>query len=464
MYDFKHITLGYAPTRRFDFPDPKLAYQNSLKIRKRIDEILEKIGGVRLVDLSFLNEEGLLYQDKDVPAVAKRFQEESVDAIFMPHANFGCEEVVASLGRAMRQHPILIWGPRDEAPPGGYCFRQTDTQCGLFASTMALLRQNIPFSYIENCWLDSPILEEELDCFIRVVSVVKAFRSMKIGLVGQRPKPFLSVIIDEGELVNKFGINMVPFDGTEFTTELERVRKEEPEQIQALIAEAKAALNCTTKNAEELEINAASEIALRNMAEEYGCTVLAGDCWAILPLLYNIYPCNTFGNLTEKGLPVICENDVYGAVTATLLTAAARGQTPSFTADLTIRHPYNDNAELMWHCGPFPKSLAKSECKPELEAQCFGRYEIKGGDLTVARFGGIDGKYKLFFGEGKGVDGPVTGGNYIWVEVSDWPKWERKLMYGPYIHHACGIHGKYAKVLQEACRYIGVEADPADEI
>ena len=62
------------------------------------------------------------------------------------------------------------------------------------------------------------------------------------------------------------------------------------------------------------------------------------------------------------------------------------------------------------------------------------------------------------------MDGPVTGGNYIWVEVSDWPKWERKLMYGPYIHHACGIHGKYAKVLQEACRYIGVEADPADEI
>lgn len=463
MYDFKNIVLGYAPTRRFDFPDPKLAYENSLKIRNRIDEIVAKLGNITLVDLSFLNEEGLLYQDKDVPAVAKNFREAGVDAIFMPHANFGCEEVVAGLGRAFKNTPFLIWGPRDEAPPGGYCFRQTDTQCGLFASTMALLRQNITFSYIENCWLDSPILEEQLDRFIRAASVVKAFRNMKIGLVGQRPKPFLSVMVDEGQLVNQFGIDIVPFDGTEFTTELERAMKENTQEIDRLIAEARGCLNCSTKNPEELRITSAAEIALRNLADQYGCTVLAGDCWAILPLLYNIYPCYTFGNLTEKGLPVICESDIYGAISATLLTAAARGETPSFTADLTIRHPYNDNAELLWHCGPFPKSLAKPECKPELEAQCMGRYEIRGGDVTVARFGGINGKFSLFFGEGKGCDGPETGGNYIWLEVSDWPKWERKLMFGPYIHHACGIHGKYAEILREACRYMGVQADPADD-
>lgn len=462
MYNYTKLVLGYAPTRRVDFPDPKLAYENSLRIRPRIDELLKEIGDVELVDLSFLNEEALLYQEKDVPAVAEHFKRAGVEAVFMPHANFGNEEVVAALGREMKL-PILIWGPRDEAPPGGYGFRQTDTQCGLFASTMALARQNIPFSYIENCWLDSPVLAEKLDEFIRVACVVKAFRNMRIGLVGQRPKPFLSVIVDEGELVNQFGINVVPFDGTEFVTEMERVRKEEPEAVGALVEEARGALNCSTGKPEELEISAASEIALRNMADEYGCTVLAGDCWTILPLLYDIYPCYVFGNLTDKGLPVICESDVYGAVTATLLTAAARGRTPSFTADLTIRHPENDNAELLWHCGPFPKSLAKAECQPELAPQCMGRYEIVGGDLTIARFGGIGGQFKLFYGEGKGVDGPVTGGNYIWVEVSDWPKWERKLMYGPYIHHACGIHGQYSGVLQEACRYLGIEADPADD-
>ena len=38
-------------------------------------------------------------------------------------------------------------------------------------------------------------------------------------------------------------------------------------------------------------------------------------------------------------------------------------------------------------------------------------------------------------------------------------------MYGPYIHHICGIHGKYADVLKEACRYIGnVTHDSVNEI
>ena len=53
MRDFGKLVLGYAPTRRFDFPDPKLAYENSLKIRKRMDALVEKLGNIELVDISF---------------------------------------------------------------------------------------------------------------------------------------------------------------------------------------------------------------------------------------------------------------------------------------------------------------------------------------------------------------------------------------------------------------------------
>lgn len=462
MYNYKKIVLGYAPTRRVGFPEPENAYKNSIPMRKRIEEIIGKIGDVELVNIDFLNEEHLLYDEKDVPAVAKRFTDAGVDAVFMPHANFGCEGVVAELGKALSSLPFLIWGPRDEKPDPNELFRKTDTQCGLFASTMALYRQNIKYSYIENCWLDSPVLEEGLEEFIRVVSVVKAFRNMKIGLIGPRPRPFLSMMVDEGEITRKLGINVVPFDGTEFTRELERLLAESPDSVKALTEETKGCMNCTTKEPNELDIISATELAIRNLAESEGCTVMAGDCWYILPEIYQIYPCYAFGNLTDKGLPTICESDIYGAITSVMLTAAARGETPSFTADLTIRHPENDNAELLWHCGPFPKSLAKKGEKPELFSQCMGCYEIRGGDVTVARLGGLSGKFSLFYGEGRGVEGPVTGGNYLWYEVSDWPKWERHLMEGPYVHHVCGIHGKYAKILKEACRYLGIQADPAD--
>ena len=119
MYNYRKLVLGYAPTRRFDFPDPKNAYENSLKIRRRVDEILEKIGDVELVDISFLNEEALLYQACDVERAAQYFREKKIDALFVPHANFGNEEAVVKLCREFSV-PILVWGPRDEAPPGGY--------------------------------------------------------------------------------------------------------------------------------------------------------------------------------------------------------------------------------------------------------------------------------------------------------------------------------------------------------
>lgn len=461
MRDFGKLVLGYAPTRRFDFPDPKLAYENSLKIRKCIDSLVEKIGNIELVDISFLNQEGLLYQAKDVPAVTRYFQEKEIDALFIPHANFGCEEAVGKLGAAMKV-PTLLWGPRDEAPCG-YGFRQTDTQCGLFSSSMTLMRMGVEFTYIENCDLNNSVLEQGLDDFIRAACAVKAVRNARLGLLGPRMREFYSIIPDESDLLNRFGVDVIPIDGTEFVTQIDRIKREETNKLQALQAETEAALDCSCMTADERINNAAFELALMALGEQFKLDIMAGDCFVITPQLYNALPCFAFGNLIEKGFPVICEGDVYGAISVLLLTGAARGEKCSFTADMTIRHPGNDNAELLWHCGPFPKSLAKKSCKPAMDEQCMGRYEIVGGDVTVARFGGLNGRYSLFAGEGQGVDGPVTGGNYIWLEVSDWPKWEKKLIYGPFAHHIAGIHGKYVRALREACRYLKIDFVDADE-
>jgi hypothetical protein len=64
------------------------------------------------------------------------------------------------------------------------------------------------------------------------------------------------------------------------------------------------------------------------------------------------------------------------------------------------------------------------------------------------------------------VEGPESEGpgsaNYVWLETRDWPAWERKLIYGPYIHHVSGIYGNYKEVLREATRYMGLEFDSVD--
>jgi len=171
-------------------------------------------------------------------------------------------------------------------------------------------------------------------------------------------------------------------------------------------------------------------------------------------------PCFALSELTDDVFPAICETDLHGCVTAVLTQAAAGSDRPVFLADMTVRHPENDNAELLWHCGVFPHSLKKIGTRSALtnhygsSVPGAGSWEIKGGDLTITRFDGTTGDYRLLVTRGKGIEGPVTGGTYVWVEFKDWPELEHRLIFGPYIHHCVGIHADVTAAFFEASRYM----------
>lgn len=460
-YNNCKIKIGYAPTRRETnvYPLPEPAFVMRDRIRKRVEEIVAKIHDVELVDIDWLNEEGLLVETRDVAAVADHFKAQHVDAIFMPHANFGCEEVCGMLGKAVGV-PVLLWGPRDDVPPEDLTIdRPLDVQCGLFATSMALLRYHVPFTYAENCWVDSDVLEKEIERFVRVATVVKNFRKLRVGQISLRPRQFLTVKVNESELLEKFGIEIVPVTGTEILRTVHEILDENGQDLADQIAEIQNQV-AVDVNEKYLRNTAALVLAYQKIADRYGLNCFASECWEVIPEDLDIWPCYAFGMLAELGLPVACETDIHNAISSVIAISAARWETPVFTADLTIRHPYNDNSELLWHCGPFPRSLAKEGSKPCLTGKCIGQYEIKGGDLTMVRLGCLDGKYQLLAEEVQGCDGPVTNGNYIWVETKDWPTLEKKFMYGPYIHHIAGIHGKWRDVIGEALKYIpGIELD-----
>ncbi|NLO50664.1 MAG: hypothetical protein GX103_05830 [Bacteroidales bacterium] len=449
--------LGLAPTRR-DTRDFELHFARERKAaaEKRTRKIAGEIGNVDVVNIDFINEEGLLIFPEDAELVAKHFIEKGVDAVFIPHVNFGSEEAVALLGKLVGK-PVLLWGPRDEAPPSTGP-RQTDTQCGLFASGMVLDRYNVPFTYLENCWLDSPLLDEGLERFIRTANVVKTFNSLRIGQISVRPRTFLTVKVNENDLLERFGINIVTIDTTEIMAEINRVLEKKSELMQEIYNGLCNDYDLSEMKTETVENIAAMEAAIIGLSEKYGINAFASECWRTFSVPFGIMPCSGFADLIQRNLPVACEGDIHGAISSALLSAATMGQKPHFLADLTIRHPKNDNAELLWHCGSCPANLAKKGVKPKMK-QCLGQFEIEGGDITVCRFGESHGVYKLFSGEGRAVDGPATNGNYLWFETNDWPKWEARLVKGPYIHHISIIHGKYASILRDACEYLKIEAD-----
>ena len=81
-------------------------------------------------------------------------------------------------------------------------------------------------------------------------------------------------------------------------------------------------------------------------------------------------------------------------------------------------------------------------------------FKLKDGPLTLCRFAGDGGGYRLGCGEGHTAAGPYTQEFYAWMEVADWAKWERQLVAGPYIHHVSCCYDHCADVLEEATRYI----------
>ena len=446
------IKLGFAPTRRSIFSAP-----DAVKYRGLTAERLRELG-VDFVDIGEINEEGLLYSEDDRLKVLEKFRAAGVDGLMLPHCNFGTEYVCARLAKDLGV-PVLLWGPPDGT-------RLRDTQCGLFATGKVLRRFQVPFTYLTNCRLSDPVFERGVKDFLAVCRVVKTFRSIRILQIGPRPFDFWSTMCNEGELLERFNVQLSPVPLPELTAEVKRAIADGAE-VRETMTYCRASMEVMVTD-EQLANVAGLAVAMERLMKKYHCNAGAIQCWNALQDELGVMPCAANALLNDKGIPVVCETDIHGAITALLVEAAANDGTRSFFADWTIRHPDVENGELLQHCGPWPLSVA--ECKPCITYPLAFDYpgaitaEAKHGDLTLARFDGDNGEYSLLLGNAKGVDGPKGMGTYLWVEVDNIKRLEAKIVEGPYIHHCVGIHKDVVPVLYEACKYIGVKPDLYDPI
>lgn len=452
------IRLAFAPTRRSIFSAPA-AVEFANLTRKKLNEL-----GVSFVDIDDINKEGLLYDEDGRIRMAEKFKKEKVDGLFIPHTNFGTEYECARLAKELGV-PVLLWGPRDECPDQEGV-RKRDSQCGLFATGKVLRRFKVPFTYMTNCSLEDPEFGRGVKDFLSVCNVVKVFKDIRILQIAPRPFDFWSTMCNEGELLERFNIQLAPIPMPELTAEIRKV-KEEKKQAEEVMAYCREHMEIKIKEEELFQV-AALKVAMKRLAKRYGCRAIAIQCWNALQAEIGIMPCAANSLLNEEGLPVVCETDIHGAITALLAEAASADGTRGFFADWTVRHPTCENGELLQHCGPWPLSVAGE--RPAIGYPLAFNYpgavaaQAKHGDLTLCRFDGDNGEYSLLMGNAKGIAGPYTKGTYLWIEVENLKRLEAKLVEGPYIHHCVGIHKDIVPVLYEACKYIGVAPDFYDPI
>ncbi len=458
------LKIGFAPTRRFVF-----SKEDAHKYKNLIREFMSNYD-IEIIDINDMNDEGLLYDDTGMAdRIADKFITAKVDAVFVPHVNFGTEDTVAKLCKKVGK-PVLLWAPRDEDPLEDGS-RLRDSQCGLFATGSVLRRFNVPFTYIPNTAINDPIFIRGFDNFLRVANIVKAFNAIRVLQISTRPAGFWSVICNEGELIEKFNIQIYPISLKEIEIKTLEIEKQYDEELKQTVKEIKTKVDCSSGTHEQIVRIAALKSAIRYYVDQEICNSVAIQCWTALQDSLGIMPCLANALLTDEGIPVVCETDIHGAISSVMAYAATLNQTAPFFADITVRHSINNNGELLWHCGNFPTTLTKNGCKTKLgqhsilpnHATGTHEGEMKGGEMTIVRFDGDHGNYQLFLGKAEGIEGKNTSGTFVWVEVNDWLEWEDKLVTGPYIHHCSGVHESVVPALYEACKYIpGLAPDPVD--
>lgn len=462
--DKRAVRIGVAPVRRATWSHKPFNLPEAIRCKNQILQALNQFDA-EFVDLEGITEDGLLFNVDDAERVARYFMQREVDAVFIPHCNFGSEEAASRLCKRVGK-PVLLWGPKDYVNLQDM-YRYRDSQCGMFATSKVLSMYGVPFTYIENCDLEDAVFYRGMEDFIRVASVVKAMCHMRIGQIGTRPAPFASVKYNEIELLERFGIEIVPITMVDLKGMLDAYEGEHDDQIAEGVAKLREKCNAAAMTEEDLR----KIVILKNTVEQWALkeklSAAVCMCWGPMIETAGVAPCFVLGDVCDDGFPFICESDVHGAVTAVMAMAASRYTEPIFLADITIRHPDNANAELLWHCGVFAKSLAKEGQELRLARHynrlcpAVGEWELKAGQMNILRFDGMGGNYSILLGDAHTTGGPKTVGAYVWIEVDDWSKWERKLIYGPYVHHCVGIYGDVRHILTEACRYIpGLTPDP----
>ena len=458
------VKVGLAPMRRDVTPRPGIfnwekAEERGHRIVKYIEEHFAS-DNVSFVDLKGINPVDVMYNDDDAEKVIERFRAEKVDAVVIINCNFGNEEIAAQVAGALNV-PTMIWAPmEDEFLPDGSRF--CDSQCGMFGVSRILQRNNIPFTYVETCHVEDDIFKAGFEKFVSVACMVKNFRGMRIAQVGMRPKPFTSVIFNEGELMQKFGIRVIPVNMAVVIDKYNRILKERDAEL-----EEGAKLLLSRYEMDELTPPLLKKVyafvlLYQEIFAEYKVQAVSAECWTAMQLGVGAMPCTAYSVLADMGYVISCESDLHGAISMAMLSCASLGKKIPFFGEFTVRNPENRNSELLWHCGPFAYSLKKDGC-PCKNVNMRQWFQVKDGHYTITRFDQDNGDYMMLAGQFDSTTGPYTFGTYLWAQFDDLSKWERKLVEGPYIHHMAEIEGDYTEELKEFSKYVpGLKIDTVE--
>lgn len=362
-----------------------------------------------------------------------------------------------------------------------------DAYCGVLNASYNLKLRNLkayipeyPVGTAEEC---ADMIHE----FEPIARAVIGLNNLKIISFGPRPQDFLACNAPIKQLYN-IGVEI------EENSELDLFEAFNnhagDERIPGIVAEMEQELGAGNKKPEILAKLAQYEITLLDWVEGHkgsrDFVAIAGKCWPAFQTQFGFVPCYVNSRLTQRGIPVSCEVDIYGALsefigtvvsqdTVTLLDINNSVPADMYESEIKGKYDYTLKDTFMgFHCGNTASSklsfcemkyqLIMARSLPEEVTQGTLEGDIVPGDITFYRLQSTsDAKIRAYIAHGEVL--PVATRSFGGIGVFAIPQMGRfyrhVLIEKNYPHHGAVAFGHFGKTLYEVFKYIGV---PVDEI
>jgi len=461
----ERVKVGFVPSHREPFDE-----EWAVDMLRRSLNALSKVKSLEvIVPDEKISKKGLVRNDEDAEKVIQLFKEEKIEGLIIGTMTFGDEVSALEVASAFRKLPILLFGTK-EGPFKADGGRKSDSFCGTLSISSGLYRRKIPFLFAGIIFPEEKAFIKTLENFICVCTIANGFEGAHIGLVGPRPERFETCIFSENEMIKQFNQRVVPIPLADIFNRISGLRDNDP-SVREIIRNIKLRLDASEINEETIKKIAKLEYALRKFADEKKLVGMGVQCWTAMEEVYGVFPCLAMGRLTDQGIMMTCEVDIYGTLTMLIQYLSSLKTTPPHFIDWTIQHQKEKNIFLAWHCGNAPPSLACEGCKIALRhhsimtevlgserSEGTAEFQLKSGEVTICRLVEYDGKFKMLITKGEIIKSDQDlRGSWGWVKVSDLNMLYRKLVEEGFIHHASLIHGDRIQAISDACKFLGIE-------
>ncbi len=362
-----------------------------------------------------------------------------------------------------------------------------DAYCGVLNASYNLKLRNLKAYIPEYPVGTAKECADMIHEFEPIARAVIGLNNLKIISFGPRPQDFLACNAPIKQLYN-IGVEI------EENSELDLFEAFNnhagDERIPGIVAEMEQELGAGNKKPEILAKLAQYEITLLDWVEGHkgsrDFVAIAGKCWPAFQTQFGFVPCYVNSRLTQRGIPVSCEVDIYGALsefigtvvsqdTVTLLDINNSVPADMYESEIKGKYDYTLKDTFMgFHCGntasgklsfcEMKYQLIMASSLPEEVTQGTLEGDIVPGDITFYRLQSTsDAKIRAYIAHGEVL--PVATRSFGGIGVFAIPEMGRfyrhVLIEKNYPHHGAVAFGHFGKTLYEVFKYIGV---PVDEI